>query len=37
MLQISKVDEVHVLMQYQGGDDYLIVEYGNEQFDLNHR
>lgn len=21
----------------QGGDDYLIVEYGNEQFDLNHR
>lgn len=21
----------------QGGDDHLIVEYGNEQFDLNHR
>lgn len=21
----------------QGGDDYLLVEYGNEQFDLNHR
>ncbi|KAL1311136.1 hypothetical protein AAFC00_001338 [Neodothiora populina] len=21
----------------QGGDDYIIVEYGNEQFDLNHR
>ncbi|PSK51622.1 Methylcrotonoyl-CoA carboxylase subunit alpha, mitochondrial [Elsinoe australis] len=26
------------LVRYrQGGDDHLIVEYGNEQFDLNHR
>ena len=28
---------VKILIMIQGGDDHLIVEYGNEQFDLNHR
>jgi allophanate hydrolase subunit 1 len=27
----------HKRLTLQGGDDFLIVEYGNESFDLNHR
>ncbi|KAF2225214.1 allophanate hydrolase subunit 2-domain-containing protein [Elsinoe ampelina] len=35
--QREATDKLPQVRYRQGGDDHLIVEYGNEQFDLNHR